>query len=196
MRTFSFDAHSRDCDRESYRHHGRDHIALCQSHSFRNIARRKSGATYLPLCRLKYSRALGLRRSNSKSPASTILNTCISVHTTNGSQTSLLVDFYLHTDPNMISSLPVRHSFGTRSLPPEVLANGNHVCESRTAPFLLLACTAPRHRPRVSVLTATHLNAPIGRPMAWAGRRSPLGAGQYAMRLWIKPINWLSWASP
>src|SRR5579862_8154302 len=113
-----------------------------------------------------------------------------SVNTTNGSQTSLLVDFDLKTDPNMDLILTQsRQQLANGQLPPEVTSYGITLRKSATAPFLLVGLYSPhgtRDAAYLSNYAYINLNDPIGRSYG-VGRSEVFGAGQYAMRLWIKP---------
>ena len=113
-----------------------------------------------------------------------------SVNATNGSQTSLLVDFDLKTDPNMDLILTQsRQQLANGQLPPEVTSYGITLRKSATAPFLLVGLYSPhgtRDAAFLSNYAYINLNDPIGRSYG-VGRSEVFGAGQYAMRLWIKP---------
>src|SRR6266700_388208 len=113
-----------------------------------------------------------------------------SVNTTNGSQTSLLVDFDLKTDPNIDLILTQsRQQLANGQLPPEVTSYGITLRKSATAPFLLVGLYSPhgtRDAAFLSNYAFINLNDPIGRSYG-VGRSEVFGAGQYAMRLWIKP---------
>src|SRR6201987_2309724 len=113
-----------------------------------------------------------------------------SVNTTNGSQTSLIVDFDLKTDP--ITDLVLtqsRQQLANGQLPPEVTSYGISLRKSATAPFMLVGLYSPhgtRDAAFLSNYAYINLNDPIGRSYG-VGRSEVFGAGQYAMRLWIKP---------
>src|SRR5258708_7818795 len=113
-----------------------------------------------------------------------------SVNTTNGSQTSLLVDFDLKTDPNTDLVLTQsRQQLANGQLPPEVTSYGISLRKSATAPFMLVGLYSPhgtRDAAFLSNYAYINLNDPIGRSYG-VGRSEVFGAGQYAMRLWIKP---------
>src|SRR5205807_4519929 len=62
-----------------------------------------------------------------------------SVNTTNGSQTSLIVDFDLKSDPNTDLVLTQsRQQLANGQLPPEVTSYGISLRKSATAPFMLV----------------------------------------------------------
>ena len=67
-----------------------------------------------------------------------------SVNTTNSSQTSLLVDFDLKTDPNTDLVLTQsRQQLANGQLPPEVTSYGISLRKSATAPFMLVGLYSP-----------------------------------------------------
>src|ERR1700716_93926 len=113
-----------------------------------------------------------------------------SVNTTNGSQTSLIVDFDLKTDPNTDLVLTQsRQQLANGQLPPEVTSYGISLRNAATAPFMLVGLYSPhgaRDAAFLSNYAYINLNDPIGRSYG-VGRSEVFGAGQYAMRLWIKP---------
>src|SRR5690242_15517994 len=113
-----------------------------------------------------------------------------SVNVTNGSQTSLIVDFDVKTDPNMDLMLTQsRQQLANGQLPPEVNNYGINLKKSATAPLMLISLYSP-HGTRDSNYLANYayinLNDPIGR-LYGVGQTRVLGSGQYAMRLWVKP---------
>src|SRR6202047_4396122 len=113
-----------------------------------------------------------------------------SLNATANQQTTLLVDFDLKTDPNMDLILTQsRQQLANGQLPPEVTSYGITLRKSATAPFLLVGFVAPhgtRDAAFLSNYAFINLNDPIGRSYG-VGRSEVFGAGQYAMRLWIKP---------
>src|SRR5712664_4649380 len=113
-----------------------------------------------------------------------------SVNTTNGSQTSLLVDFDLKTDPNMDLILTQsRQQLANGQLPPEVNNYGITLKKSTSAPLMLIALYSP-HGSRDSKYLANYayinLNDPIARSYG-VGQTQVFGSGQYAMRFWVNP---------
>src|ERR1700730_18128935 len=67
-----------------------------------------------------------------------------SVNATNGSQTSLLVDFDLKTDPNMDLMLTQsRQQLANGQLPPQVNNYGITLKKSTSAPLMLIALYSP-----------------------------------------------------
>src|SRR6202047_2215723 len=113
-----------------------------------------------------------------------------SLNATANQQTQLLVDFDLKTDPNMDLMLTQsRQQLANGQLPPEVTSYGITLRKSATAPFMLVGLSpppGPRDAAFLSNYAFINLNDPIGRSYG-VGRSEVFGAGQYAMRLWIKP---------
>src|ERR1700752_4996456 len=113
-----------------------------------------------------------------------------SLNATSNQQTSLIVDFDLKTDPNTDLILTQsREQLATGQLPPEVNSYGVNPKKSTTAPLMLIAPYSPRGTRDAAFLSNyayINLNDPIGRSYG-VGRSEVFGAGQYAMRLWIKP---------
>jgi HAE1 family hydrophobic/amphiphilic exporter-1 len=113
-----------------------------------------------------------------------------SVNATANAQTTMMVDFDLKTDPNMDLILTQsRENLATTQLPPEVNTYGITIKKSTTAPLMLVAFFSP-HGTRDSKFLANYayinLNDPVGR-LYGVGLTQVFGAGQYAMRLWVKP---------
>src|ERR1700752_246606 len=113
-----------------------------------------------------------------------------SLNATANQQTSLLVDFDLKTDPNTDLLLTQsREQLATGQLPPEVNNYGVTLKKSARAPLMLIALYSP-HGTRDAAYLANYayinLNDPIARQYG-IGQTTVFGAGQYAMRLWVKP---------
>jgi len=113
-----------------------------------------------------------------------------SVNATANSQTTLFADFDLKTDPNMDLVLTQsREQLATGQLPPSVNTYGVSLKKSTTAPLMLIAVYSP-HGTHDATYLANYayiaLNDPIGR-LYGVGQTQIFGAGQYAMRLWVKP---------
>ncbi len=113
-----------------------------------------------------------------------------SLNATNGSNTTLLVDFDLKTDPNMDLILTQsRQQLADGQLPPEVTQFGIDVKKSLTSPLMLISLYSPkgtRDATFLSNFAYINLNDPIGRAYG-VGLTQVYGVGQYAMRLWVKP---------
>jgi hydrophobic/amphiphilic exporter-1 (mainly G- bacteria), HAE1 family len=118
------------------------------------------------------------------------MNYMYSVNATGSSSTTLFADFDLKTDPNMDLILTQsREQLAQGQLPPEVNNYGVTIRKSTTAPLMLIALYSP-HGTRDATFLANYayinLNDPIGRSYG-VGQTQIFGAGQYAMRLWVKP---------
>src|SRR5882724_2349967 len=113
-----------------------------------------------------------------------------SLNATGNSQTTLNADFDLKTDPNMdLILLQSREQLATAQLPPEVNNYGVTIKKSTSAPLMLLALYSPHgtHDEKYLANYATiNLNDPIAR-LYGIGQTTVFGAGDYAMRLWVKP---------
>jgi len=113
-----------------------------------------------------------------------------SLNATGNSQTTLFADFDLKTDPNMdLILLQSREQLAAAQLPPEVNNYGVTIKKSTTAPLMLIALFSP-HGTHDSKFLANYayinLNDPVAR-LYGVGQTNIFGAGQYAMRLWVKP---------
>src|SRR5437016_11687642 len=113
-----------------------------------------------------------------------------SLNATFNSQTTLIVNFDLKTDPNTDLLLTqAREQLATGQLPPEVNSYGVTLKKSATAPLMLIAVNSP-HGTHDSAYLANYayinLNDPIAR-LYGVGQTIVFGAGQYAMRLWVNP---------
>ncbi len=113
-----------------------------------------------------------------------------SLNSTGGSSTWLLVGFDLKTDPNMDLILTQsRTQLAQGQLPPEVTQYGIDVKKSLTSPLMLISLYSPkgtRDAKFLSNFAYITLNDPIARSYG-VGLTQVYGAGQYAMRLWVKP---------
>src|ERR1700722_4119821 len=113
-----------------------------------------------------------------------------SLNATANQQTTLLVDFDLKTDPNTDLLLTQsRQQLANGQLPPQVNNYGITLKKSTSAPLMLIALYSP-HGTRDSNYLANYayinLNDPVSR-LYGVGQTQVFGAGQYAMRLWVKP---------
>jgi len=113
-----------------------------------------------------------------------------SMNATANQQTTMFFDFDLKTDPNTDLLLTQsRQQLANGQLPPEVNSYGITLKKSATAPFMLIALYSP-HGTHDETYLANYayinLNDPISRSYG-VGQTIVFGAGQYAMRLWVKP---------
>jgi hydrophobic/amphiphilic exporter-1 (mainly G- bacteria), HAE1 family len=113
-----------------------------------------------------------------------------SLNATANTQTTIFVDFDLKTDPNTDQLLTQsREQLATGQLPPEVNAYGIALKKSTTAPLMLIAVSSPHGTYDATFLANyayINLNDPVAR-LYGVGQTQIFGAGQYAMRLWVKP---------
>jgi HAE1 family hydrophobic/amphiphilic exporter-1 len=113
-----------------------------------------------------------------------------SVNATGSNSTTLFTDFDLKTDPNIDLILTQsREQLAAGQLPPEVNTYGVTIKKATTAPLMLVAIYAP-HGTHDATFLANYayinLNDPVARSYG-VGQTQIFGAGQYAMRLWVKP---------
>ncbi len=113
-----------------------------------------------------------------------------SLNVTANQSTTLFADFDVKTDPNMDLLLTQsRQQLANGQLPPVVNNYGISLKKSTTAPLMLIALYSP-HGSRDATYLANYayinLNDPIAR-LYGVGQTQIFGAGQYAIRLWVKP---------
>ncbi|MGA3185619.1 MAG: efflux RND transporter permease subunit [Bryobacteraceae bacterium] len=118
------------------------------------------------------------------------LNYMYSLNATGNSQTTIVADFDVKTEPNTDLILTQsRELLANGQLPPEVNSYGVAIVKSPTAPLMLISLFSP-HGTRDSEFMANYayinLNDPVARSYG-VGQTQVFGAGQYAMRLWVKP---------
>jgi len=113
-----------------------------------------------------------------------------SLNATANSQTTMIVDFDVKTDPNTDLILAQsRENLASGQLPPDVNSYGVTIRKSVTAPLMLVALFSPNETFDTKFLANyayINLNDPIAR-LYGVGQTQVFGAGQYAMRLWVKP---------
>src|SRR6202162_1597286 len=113
-----------------------------------------------------------------------------SLNATGNSQTTLNADFDLKTDPNIdLILLQSRQQLAAAQLPPEVNNYGVTIKKSTTAPLMLLALFSPHGTHDEKFLAnyaPINTNDPVAR-LNGVGQTQVFGAGDYAMRLWVKP---------
>ena len=112
-----------------------------------------------------------------------------SVNANNG-QMSLRITFGVGTDPNMDQVLSqLRVSQAASQLPAEVNSYGVTIQKSPTSPLMLVALYSPKGTyDNVFLANYAYINLidPLQR-VAGISNINVFGAGQYAMRLWVKP---------
>src|SRR3989449_5369861 len=118
------------------------------------------------------------------------VNYMYSLNATANSQTTMVVDFDLKTDPNTDLILTQsREQLAAGQLPPDVNTYGVTIRKSVTAPLMLVSLSSPHDTYDTKFLANyayINLNDPIAR-LYGVGQTQVFGAGQYAMRLWVKP---------
>src|SRR5262245_13992444 len=118
------------------------------------------------------------------------MNYMYSLNATGNSQTTLVVNFDVQTDPNTDLILAQsRETQAASQLPQDVINFGITVRKSVTAPLMLLALYSP-HGSYDAKLLANYAYINLVDPLTRSpgvGQVQVFGAGQYAMRLWVKP---------
>jgi hydrophobic/amphiphilic exporter-1 (mainly G- bacteria), HAE1 family len=118
------------------------------------------------------------------------MNYMYSLNATANSNTTLIVDFDVKTDPNTDLILAQsRETQAASQLPADVNNYGITVQKSVTAPLMLFALYSPHGTYDVTFLSNyayINLVDPITRSYG-IGNVQVFGAGQYAMRLWVRP---------
>src|SRR6204780_2051517 len=113
-----------------------------------------------------------------------------SVNATGSSSTTLFADFDLKTDPNMDLILTQsRQQLASGQLPPEVNTYGVTIKKATTAPLMLIGLYSPHGTFDTKFLANyayININDPVAR-LYGVCQTQIFGAGQYAMRLWVKP---------
>src|ERR1700735_634486 len=120
------------------------------------------------------------------------MNYMYSLNATGSSSTSLIVDFDAKTDPNTDYILAQsRETLAASQLPIDVTNFGVTVRKSVTAPLMLIAVYSP-HGTYDAKFLANYAYINLADPVLRApgiGNVQVFGAGQYAMRLWVRPDN-------
>jgi HAE1 family hydrophobic/amphiphilic exporter-1 len=118
------------------------------------------------------------------------MNYMYSVNATGNSQTTLVVDFDVKTDPNNDLILAQsRETQAASQLPTDVTNYGITVRKSVTAPLMLIAVYSP-HGTYDAKFLANYAYINLVDSVTRSpgiGQVNVFGAGQYAMRLWVKP---------
>jgi HAE1 family hydrophobic/amphiphilic exporter-1 len=112
-----------------------------------------------------------------------------SVNTNSGNMT-LYVNFEVGTDPNTDQVLSqMRYTQAESKLPEDVRNYGVTIRKSTTSPLALFSLYSPNGTYDADFLTNyayININDPMGR-VSGVGQVAVFGAGQYAMRLWVRP---------
>src|SRR5271166_4876326 len=113
-----------------------------------------------------------------------------SLNATGNTSTSLIVDFDVKTDPNTDFILAqARETQAASQLPQEVVNYGITVQKSLTAPMMVIALNSPNGTYDAQFLANyayINLNDLLTH-VPGIGSVQVFGAGQYAVRLWVKP---------
>src|SRR5690348_12470194 len=118
------------------------------------------------------------------------MNYMYSLNATGNSQTTLIVNFDVKTDPNNDLILAQsRETQAASQLPIDVTNYGITVRKSVTAPLMLLALYSPHGTYDARFLANyAYINLVDSITRSYGiGQVQVFGAGQYAMRLWVKP---------
>ena len=117
------------------------------------------------------------------------MNYLYSVNANNGLM-RLFVNFDLATDPNIDQVLTqLRYAQAEPQLPPDVRNFGVTVQKSLSAPFMILSLNSPKGTHGAEFLANyayINLSDPLSRVVG-VSSVTIFGAGQYAMRIWVKP---------
>jgi len=117
------------------------------------------------------------------------MNYMYSVNANNGLM-RMFVNFDLNTDPNIDHVLTqLRYAQAEPQLPADVRNFGVTVQKSLSAPFMILSLNAPNGSHDEQFLANyayINLSDPLSR-VPGVSQVTVFGAGQYAMRLWVKP---------
>jgi len=118
------------------------------------------------------------------------MNYMYSLNATGNSNTTLIVNFDIKTDPNTDFILTQsRETQAASQLPVDVNNYGITVRKSVTAPLMLVALYSP-HGTYDAKFLANYAYININDPFTRSpgiGNVQIFGAGQYAMRMWVKP---------
>src|SRR5580658_1427191 len=118
------------------------------------------------------------------------MNYMYSLNATANGQMRLIVDFDVKTDPNTDLVLAdLRENLAQSQLPSDVNAQGITVTKTLTAPLLLVSLNSPHSTYDAQFLANyayINLNDQLTR-VPGIGSVQVFGAGQYAMRLWVRP---------
>src|SRR6266566_2318698 len=118
------------------------------------------------------------------------MNYMYSLNATANSNTTLIVDFDVKTDPNTDFILTqARETQAASQLPVDVTNYGVTIRKAVTAPLMLIALYSPHGTYDANFLANyayINITDPITRSPG-IGNVQVFGAGQYAMRLWVRP---------
>ncbi|HXE15508.1 MAG TPA: multidrug efflux RND transporter permease subunit [Bryobacteraceae bacterium] len=117
------------------------------------------------------------------------MNYMYSINGSNG-QTQITVNFDVKTDPNIDQVLTqLRTSQAQSQLPAPVITSGLNILKSLTSPMMLISLNSPKGTYDSTFLANyayINLVDELTR-VSGIARAQVFGAGQYAMRIWVKP---------
>src|ERR1700726_3655577 len=118
------------------------------------------------------------------------MNYMYSVNATANGQTTMIVDFGVQTDPNTDLILTqIRETQAASQLPSSVTQYGVTIQKSTSAPLMIVALYSPHGTYDAKFLANyeyININDPVTR-LPGIARVQVFAAGQYAMRMWLKP---------
>ena len=118
------------------------------------------------------------------------MNYMYSLNATANGQTTMIIDFDVKTDPNTDLILAqMRETQAASQLPADVTNYGVTVQKSVTSPLMLISLYSPHATYDAQFLSNyayINLHDPVTRAPG-IGNVQIFGAGEYAMRLWVKP---------
>jgi hydrophobic/amphiphilic exporter-1 (mainly G- bacteria), HAE1 family len=118
------------------------------------------------------------------------MNYMYSVNATANGQTTMIVDFGVQTDPNTDLILTqIRETQAASQLPSSVTQYGVTIQKATTAPLMIVALYSPHGTYDAKFLANyeyININDPVTR-VPGIGSTQVFGAGQYAIRIWLKP---------
>jgi HAE1 family hydrophobic/amphiphilic exporter-1 len=118
------------------------------------------------------------------------MNYMYSLNATANGQTTMIIDFDVKTDPNTDLILAqMRETQAASQLPADVTNFGITVQKSVTSPLMLISLYSP-HSTYDAQFLANYAYINLHDPVTRApgiGNVQIFGAGEYAMRLWVKP---------
>jgi HAE1 family hydrophobic/amphiphilic exporter-1 len=118
------------------------------------------------------------------------MNYMYSLNATANGQTTMIIDFDVKTDPNTDLILAqMRETQAASQLPADVQNYGITVQKSVTSPLMLISLYSPHGTYDAQFLANygyINLHDPIARAQG-IGNVQIFGAGEYAMRLWVRP---------
>jgi HAE1 family hydrophobic/amphiphilic exporter-1 len=118
------------------------------------------------------------------------MNYMYSLNATANGQTTMIIDFDVQTDPNTDLILSqIRENQAASQLPASVSQYGVTIQKATTAPLMIMALYSPHGTYDAKFLANyeyININDPVTRLPGIASVQV-FGAGQYAMRIWLKP---------